>query len=167
MFCPSCGAEYTIELKYCNRCGANLGALTAAPTEVISINLNKAIAAISTALAVVTGAGFVAVVVGAAKLSERTALGGDPIIALIVMGMLTILATDFFLIRQLSRLITASLSSGRTSPKPLSAPAGSFLPPQPNTSRLERVPSVTESTTRFLEPTYSKPSEPDRNLPRA
>ena len=167
MFCPSCGAEYAIELKYCNRCGANLGGLTAAPTEVISINLNKAIAAISTALAVVTGAGFITVVVGAAKLSERTALGGDPIIALIVMGMLTILATDFFLIRQLSRLITASLSSGRTAVKPVSVPAGSFLPSQPNTARLERAPSVTENTTRFLEPDYSRPSELDRDPPRA
>ena len=24
MFCPSCGNEITVELKYCNRCGANL-----------------------------------------------------------------------------------------------------------------------------------------------
>src|ERR1044072_8739761 len=24
MYCPSCGNEITVELKYCNRCGANL-----------------------------------------------------------------------------------------------------------------------------------------------
>ena len=24
MYCPSCGSEITVELKYCNRCGANL-----------------------------------------------------------------------------------------------------------------------------------------------
>ena len=167
MFCPSCGTEYTIELKYCNRCGANLGALNAASTELISINVNKAIAVISTALAVVTGAGFFGVVVGAAKLSERAALGGDPVIALIVMGMATVLATDFLLIRQLSRLITASLSSVRPQPKQVSAPTGSFLPPQQTTARLERAPSVTENTTRFLEPEYRRPSDPDRDPPRA
>ena len=69
MFCPSCGTEYTIELKYCNRCGANLGALTVAPTEVISLNLNKAIAVISTALAVVTGAGPIGMVTALAALA--------------------------------------------------------------------------------------------------
>ena len=156
MYCPSCGTEYTIELKYCNRCGANLGAVTAAPIEGISINLNKAIATISTALAIVTGAGFMAIVIGASKLADRS-VGNDPIIALIVMGMLTLLATDIFLIRQLSRLITASLSSGRTSPKRVSAPAASFLPPPPSTARLERAPSVTENTTRFFEP-YNAPA---------
>ena len=24
MYCPTCGNEITVELKYCNRCGANL-----------------------------------------------------------------------------------------------------------------------------------------------
>ena len=37
MFCPSCGNEITVELKYCNRCGANL-TLThdSSPTTVVA-----------------------------------------------------------------------------------------------------------------------------------
>ena len=27
MYCPSCGNEISVELKYCNRCGANLSAM--------------------------------------------------------------------------------------------------------------------------------------------
>ena len=166
MFCPSCGAEYQIELKYCNRCGANLSGLAAPPTEIISINFNKAISVIGTALALVTVFGFIAVIVGAAKLAERASLGNDPIIALIVMGMLTILTTDIFLIRQLSRLISATLSSNKA-PRQVGAATASYLPPPVNTARLEPSPSVTENTTRFFEPAYStKTSDPEREPPR-
>src|ERR1044072_4969581 len=31
MYCPTCGNEITVELKYCNRCGANLTLPTMAP----------------------------------------------------------------------------------------------------------------------------------------
>ena len=158
MFCPSCGAEYQIELKYCNRCGANLSALTTAPaTEVVSVDLTKAVATIGTTLAVVTVAGFLAVIIGASKLAERAAMSNDTIIALIVMGMFTILTTDVFLIRQLSRLISASLTSSISSPKRVKASPAAPQLPKPDTARLEPAPSVTENTTRFLESDYRAP----------
>ena len=85
----------------------------------------------------------------------------DPLIALIVMGMITILTVDIFLIRQLSRVITAALSSTvQPQPKRPNAIAAHPIPQlqRPNTSRLEPAPSVTEHTTRFFEPVYRSPA---------
>lgn len=58
MFCPSCGAEYSIELKYCNRCGANLGGTSPAPQSVAPIDVTKSVVAIGTTMVVLTIGGF-------------------------------------------------------------------------------------------------------------
>src|SRR6266852_15309 len=149
MFCPSCGTEYAIGLPYCNRCGANLGGMVAPQTEPAVINVTKPTLIISVTLAVLTLGGFAGLIEGARALS-MTLRGenNDPLIALIVFGMITILTVDIFLIRQLSRVITAALSS--------------TVQPQlkrPITARLEQAPSVTEHTTRFFEPVYRSPAE--------
>jgi len=77
--------------------------------------------------------------------------------------MLTILVIDILLVRQLSKIITASLSSStQVQPKRTKAlpnPTMAQLP-QPPTSRLQEVPSVTEGTTRFFEP-YRAPTAAD------
>lgn len=158
MFCPSCGTEYTIGLPYCNRCGANLNSALTQPAEVGSVDLTRAIATIGTTLAVLTLGGFLALIVGASKLAEKPAMSNDTIIALIVMGMLTILTSDIFLVRQLSKLINASLSSGITK-KRMNASAPMQQLPRPNTAPIFQSPSVTENTTRFLEEAYRAPSE--------
>ena len=160
MFCPSCGTEDTIGLPYCNRCGANLGGMVAPPAEPAVINLTKPTLIISLTLAALTLGGFAGLIEGAQALSVNLHGGSnDPLIALIVMGMITILTVDIFLIRQLSRVITLALSStGQTKlkrPKAIAAPQLQ----QPNTARLEPAPSVTEHTTRFLEPIYRSPAE--------
>jgi hypothetical protein len=166
MFCPSCGAEYAIELNYCNRCGANLTSVMTPPSAPISIDVTKAVAAIGTTLAVITLGGFGAVIFGAVQLAKHTPMGTDPIMAMIMMGLLSIVIADILLIRQLSRLISASLSSGKTQQlkRPI-APAlisNSAVPesPRPITARLAPGASVTENTTRFFEPVYRAPSEP-------
>lgn len=161
MFCPSCGTENAIGMPYCNRCGANLGALTeeSAP---IAINLTKPTLIVSITLIVITVVGFLAVIEGAVELSHNINLGRDPIIAMIVMGMLTILGTDFFLARQLSKLIDASLrSSGlaKRSKKSMKPAANVPQLPRPITSQLNPGASVTEGTTRFFEPAYRTPPE--------
>jgi hypothetical protein len=167
MFCPSCGTEDTIGLPYCNRCGANLGGMVAPPTAPAVINITKPTLIISLTLAVLTLGGFAGLIEGATALSLNLHGGSnDPLIALIVMGMITILTVDIFLIRQLSRVITMALSStGQTKVKHSKAIAGPSAPQlqRPNTARLEPTPSVTEHTTRFFEPAYRSPgaaSEP-------
>lgn len=99
-----------------------------------------------------------ALIVGAVKLSERTSMGQDPIIAMMVLGMVTILTIDILLGRQLSRLIEAG-----TSPKKLQQhkrPLPSVnVPPELGRPAPPPALSVTENTTRFLEPEYRGPSK--------
>ena len=111
MFCPSCGIEDTIGLPYCNRCGANLGGMTAPQTEPPVINLTKPTLIIGLTLAVLTLGGFAGLIEGAKALAPIVSgQNNDPMIALIVMGMITIMTVDIFLVRQLSRVITMALS---------------------------------------------------------
>ena len=160
MFCPSCGTEYAIGLPYCNRCGANLNSTLAELPEPVIINLTKPILIISLTLLVFTLIGFSAVISGAIALSHNIQLGTDPVVATIVLGMLTILTTDFFLARQLSKLINASLKSDTARHTRKSMPPTNVAQlPRPITSQLTPAPSVTENTTRFFEPAYRPPAE--------
>src|SRR5882724_1303557 len=155
MFCPSCGAEYTIELKYCNRCGANLNVGLATQPQLVPISLTKPAMILGSIVMLITLGGFGMLMGGAIELSRTARLDPDNIAAIIVVGMLTLLTMDIFLIRLLTKIINASLSSSTLKqPRPLSAPAHPPLMqlPQPPTSRLQGAPSVTEGTTRFFEP---------------
>ena len=161
MFCPSCGTEDTIGLPYCNRCGANLGGMVAPQAAPAVISVTKPTLIISLTLAAVTLGGFAGLIEGAQALSLNLHGANDPLIALIVMGMITILTVDIFLIRQLSRVITMALSAGQTKlkrPKAIAGPSATQLQ-RPNTARLEPASSVTEHTTRFFEPAYRSPGE--------
>lgn len=164
MFCPSCGTEYTIGLPYCNRCGANLNTALTAQPEPVLVNLTKPTLIIGTALTLLTLGGFGMLISGAVELARSAQMGGDGIIAMITFGMITILVTDIFLVRQLSKLISASLPSG-TQPKSKRQPVLATAPPaqlqQPMPPHLHGAPSVTENTTRFFEPAYREPSASD------
>lgn len=157
MFCPTCGSEYQIELKYCNRCGANL--MTALkPTEMVSVDVTKAIAAIGTTMTALTLGGFIALIIGAVKLAEKTNLGTDPIMMTVVLGMTAILTADIFLGIQLSRLIKSALSLHELA-KRKPAPVAPVEFSRPTTARLSPAASVTENTTRFFEAPYQAPAE--------
>src|SRR6266576_3843976 len=137
MYCPSCGAEYTIELKYCNRCGANLSAGLEEQSQVAPISVTKPALAIGAIMTMVTVLGFGLLITGAVELSHNARIDPDSITAIVIVGMLTILTMDIFLVRQLSKTINAALSSNtrvqhkRT--KALAHPSMAQLP-QPATS---------------------------------
>ena len=109
MFCPSCGSENT-GLPYCNRCGANLSSLTAS-APAVQVSVTKPILIIAATLAVFTLGGFGALIGGALGLAQVLHTSDAPF-AIIFIGMIVILTVDIFLVRQLSKLINASLSSG-------------------------------------------------------
>jgi hypothetical protein len=165
MFCPSCGAEYTIELKYCNRCGANLNTDLEQQSAIVPISVTKPVIAIGAVMIILTLIGFGLLMGGAIELSHSARIDPGSITAIVIVGMLTILTTDIFLVRLLSRLINVALSSGPSSQAKQSNVRANFQPSQlqqPKASRLQSVPSVTENTTRFFEP-YRAPAEnPDR-----
>ena len=153
MFCPSCGTEST-GLKYCNRCGTNLAALSA-PPEIVQINLTKPAVLIGIIMTFLTLGGFALLMVGARMLAS-VMRGTDPLMGLIIMGMLVIMVIDIILARQLTKLINAALTGGsqntfavRNPPAQLPHPAQVFVP----------AGSVTENTTRFFEDSYRGTSE--------
>jgi hypothetical protein len=168
MFCPSCGAEYTIELKYCNRCGANLSTELATQPQIVPISPTKPAVILGAIVTLLTLGGFGLLIGGAIELSRSARLDPDSIAMIVVVGMLTILTMDIFLIRMLSKIVNASLSSGTLEEQPRRSSALGNTPlmqlSQPSTSRLQKVPSVTEGTTRFFEPAYREPSVDDQEL---
>ena len=154
MFCPSCGTEYTIELKYCNRCGANLGTNLTPQVEPVIVNVTKPTLIIGSLMLLVTLGGFGGLVGGAISLAQILH-GNDSFMAIILFGMLTILIIDIYLVRLLSRLINSALSANtqyRITQANIPAGLPSQFPGPTTTSRLQSMPSVTENTTRFFEP---------------
>jgi uncharacterized OB-fold protein len=149
MYCSSCGTESTPGLNYCNRCGASLGTQALATT---SISLTKPTFILSVAVIMITLLGFTALIKGATELA-RNEFSKDPVMAMIILGMATILAIDIMLIKQLSRLVSASIGTGApTRTKEMAAPRQTSR--QLNAPPPEPAPSVTENTTRTLEPVY-------------
>jgi hypothetical protein len=153
MYCSSCGTESTPGLNYCNRCGAGLNTqAVATDTKASCGNLIPSTLILGTAVALITLMGFMILIKGADTLM-RSELGRDPVMFMILMGMVTILIVDFMLIKQLSRLVNASLGAGsnRTRAKEIAAPRQTSR--QLN-SHPEPIASVTENTTRTFEPVY-------------
>jgi Na+-transporting methylmalonyl-CoA/oxaloacetate decarboxylase gamma subunit len=155
MYCPSCGAELTSDLIYCNRCGANLRSQSNQ-----SDNSAKMVGmtwAISTAVVLVTLAGFGLIFALAMTLISRGInLSGGGMI-LIVIFLLIILAIAWLLIRQLSRVLDISeLVSGAPPAKTTGQSALSEKPIQQISAPRERVLSVTDHTTRTFEPIHNE-----------
>src|SRR5258708_34005976 len=157
MYCPSCGAEYTIELKYCNRCGANLDTGISTQSQIAPVSITKPAIVLGAMLVLLTLGGFGMLMSAAIDLSRSARLDPGAITGMVVTGLLTILTTDIFLVRLLTKIINASLSSGApTSQRRSKALANSSVIQPPSTSRLGGVPSVTEGTTRFFEPSQTQ-----------
>jgi hypothetical protein len=158
MFCPSCGTETTTGLNYCNRCGANLAPLMA--PELAQVNLTRPATVIGVIMMFLTLGGFALLIAGA-RLLASVITGNDPLIAVIFMGMLTILVVDIFLARQLSKLINAAMSgTAKPTKNRVGPPSAEPQLPRPNTAPILQTASVTENTTRFLESDYRAPVAP-------
>lgn len=127
-----------------------------AQTEVIQVSLTKPAVLIGIVVMFLTLGGF-GLLIGGVRSLAGLSRGDDPLIALIVIGMATILTIDILLIRQLSKLISAALKSEPKKAIPhVNVPQLS----RPNTAPILQAPSVTENTTRFLEGDYRAPLEP-------
>lgn len=156
MYCQHCGAETNRELNYCSRCGAS----TAPETALVPINLTKPTLAIGLTVALITLGGFGLLISGAVKLAEVFKVP-DPIMAILVLGIFTIVFCDIMLLRMLSRIINASLQAGKEKaalPKQVNRERDTSR--QLNPPQFEPVSSVTEHTTRTFAPAYRE--TPDR-----
>jgi hypothetical protein len=144
MFCSSCGAAITPELNYCKRCGTELGGvIKQSGTEIES--LIWAIVGVTV--------GGIAVLIGLVAVLKEV-FGSDTKL----IGVLSVMSFFLLLIADVS-LIWLLLTRSRTKKKPAvnahlkeaeaqrlyDAPARELAEPMP-------MPSVTEHTTRSLEP---------------
>jgi len=154
MYCPSCGNEITVELKYCNRCGANLS-LPTTPQVVSVAPVRLAIPSIVLGLTIVAGLGII--IAGAGELARQ----GVPPVALVWMvlfAVATLFGCTALLIRFLTKLLTLQreVIATQQPPQPSLNSRAQIqqLPP-----RLEPVPSVTENTTRTFSPAYKEAAD--------
>lgn len=151
MYCPSCGTEIAVELKYCNRCGANLS-LPTTNTQMVAISPVKlTIPSIVLGLTIVLGLGITIAGVG------QMALVGVPAVALVWMvlfAVATLFGCAALMIRFWTKLITLQRESINVSQPARMAvaekPQFQQLPP-----RMDHFPSVTEGTTRTFSPAYT------------
>jgi hypothetical protein len=162
MHCPACGAEIATGLNFCKSCGNNLRppanshALTNAP------KIGHFIYLMLFTLVLITIIGLPMIVLLATKLME-SGFPTNHAVTLTVIAMLGIFTTDFLLIRLISRLINAYL----------------LQPPTPtfsiDTAKMENrnlpdyspalsLPSVTENTTKTLDPLAAKKTPVPRSL---
>ena len=155
MFCPSCGAETARELSYCKRCGAKLGAER---SDASRPKVTGLIWAVSLAVVLVTLGGF-AVILG--FIVEFGTNASNLMLGLLGLLLLVVLAVDYLLARQLSRLLGFHLYGGGDGPRGEKLTAAAPPPPQLEASRqpaygaLEqttRTPGDIEQTTRTLDP---------------
>jgi hypothetical protein len=151
MYCSTCGAEATLEVLYCKRCGSSLNPQMAQQPRPIS--LNGPSWAMAVTLIFMIGIIFSALI----KLAE-SGVSAVAITWIAIVGLGTVIALVYMIFRQLSHF--ASLRQQQPAPpvqlKPhttseLYAGRPGALP--------EPVQSVTEHTTRTFTPVYREPVE--------
>ena len=105
MYCSACGSEVAEGLRFCNRCGANLGTERKAPPRILVF-----ITILSLAVAVVTIVGLLfTLILGTEMMGRRDSTAETYIFIFLIF--LTVLGVDALMIRQISRLLTVYLHS--------------------------------------------------------
>ena len=157
MYCPSCGNEITVELKYCNRCGANLSLPMMAPPVAIA-PVKLAVPSIVLGLTILGGLG---VIFGAATEFARQGLHPAAIVWMVLFSAATLFGCTGLMIRFFTKMLamTQGISAGQPARLPTfmtnDRQTSHHLPPP----RMEPVPSVTENTTRTFSPVYREPAD--------
>src|SRR6185503_4335718 len=82
MYCPTCGNEITVELKYCNRCGANL-TLPATSAPMILAPVKLTVPSIVLGITILGGLGVI--FSSATELSRQGVHHGE----IVCMGLLS------------------------------------------------------------------------------
>jgi hypothetical protein len=139
MYCANCGTQLVQGLSYCNRCGFNL-------REKIQKNTG-AISAFLIAITLLGLGGLGVMLAGAVVLRHEAGLSQDLIGIFMLFTFLIVSATEFMLIRNLSKLTSSKENRARS----LSPPVHQDLRLPQHSTLGEPVPSVTENTTRTLE----------------
>jgi hypothetical protein len=162
VYCQSCSAEIQPALNYCNRCGAQVAALAAQDERVVFVpaDVSGPVRWLAATICLTLLIGFTILFTAVGHLAGR-GITGDPLIALIVLGLAGIFTTEFLLIRMMSRLLFESgeqarpAAAGKSKPNELRPAAAQRLSPASVTTG--PMHSVTDHTTRTLAEAYREP----------
>ena len=139
MFCPTCGNALSQQLKYCNRCGANL-----ATTDVVRA-VEKRLDEYLDGLFWITVFGL-AFIIGGMLLMKKLQFSEALIAAYLLLSSAAFLINFVINLREVQRLKRSRESSNQ-----IEGRITSELSLPPVHESLSALPSVTENTTRSLE----------------
>ncbi|SRR6266536_1769502 len=159
MYCPSCGNEITVEVRYCNRCGANLSVMETIPPAPMVAPVKLTVPTIVIGLTITGGLGIIfGGVRGLAEMQVHPAA----ITWMFLFSMATLFGCSAMLIRFWSKMVDVQRHPRALPQNPqqqnLRAPKERTMP-QHLPPHFDHVPSVTEHTTRTFTPIYREPSE--------
>ena len=150
MYCPSCGTAITQGLNYCNRCGANLVPVTNAPVS----RLVGLVWSIPLAMALITLGGLGMLFFICYELVKKGADISPMSALMLLVDVLVIVAIDWMLLRQLSRVIDIYRPPDKVTDRKQPELGGKQLA-QIGAPR-ELASFATEHTTRVFEPPVKK-----------
>src|SRR6266550_159662 len=145
MFCPSCGMALAQQMKYCNRCGTHI---TTKEVDVIQI-IEKRMDSEMEGLFWITVFGL-ALILGGMALMKKLQLSEGLIIAYMILSAVAFMAYFALGVWQVRRL--AGSLKQTSEPDVLTTPDTNELGPAKIRPSLGTALSVTEHTTRTLEP---------------
>ncbi|MEP6568895.1 MAG: zinc ribbon domain-containing protein [Acidobacteriota bacterium] len=160
MYCPSCGTEISVELKYCNRCGANLATVPESKPVPVGKPVKVTLPAIILGLTITIGIG---VTVSSAAEMAQMHLPPAAIVFIVVFGLATLFGCTALMLRFWLKVLSMNRETYQQQPQirpPVQAPAQLSEARQQFQPRLEPAPSVTEHTTRTFSPAYKEGSDP-------
>ena len=156
MFCPTCANEITADVKYCNRCGANLNLTYNNLPAPIVAPVKLTAPTVVLGLTITIGLGII--IGGATSLAER---GVHPafITWMVLFSMLTLFGSTAMLLRFWSKILNLQRQIPAPPPNIKSSVQSAFVPQQ-LPPRYDPGSSVTEHTTRTFTPIYREPPKP-------
>ena len=150
MYCPACGAALTQEMNYCNRCGIDLSVIKGIGN---SKSLEKSMESIIWSIVLAT-ATVLGIMVAVMALMKGFELSGGVVVIFMALMFLILLGINGVLIWQLLRL--NNLTKEARSASQLERHEAKELGAKQEQMLIEPTMSVTEGTTRILEPRYEE-----------
>lgn len=156
MYCPSCGSEIAVEVKYCNRCGANLSLASASNSALMRTPIKLTLPTIVLGLTITGGLG---IIIGGATELAQMQVHPAAITWMVIFSMATLFGCTALLLRFWSKMLSMNREIQQqphyVRPAMQTTKERQQIPP-----RLEPMPSITEHTTRTFSPAYRESSEP-------
>ena len=161
MYCPTCGNEISVDLKYCNRCGANLAMVSENYPAPVVKPVRLGLPSVVLGFTICIGIGIIFST--AADLAGRN-LHPAAIAWMTIFGLATLFGCTALMLRFWLKVVAMNRETKQPQNQirpPMQMPAQMSARGQQFPPRLEPVPSVTEHTTRTFSQAYRGGPDPE------